>query len=319
MQTYVIRRLLLLIPSFLIISLFVFFLLRFIPGSVVDAMMAQQESTTSELRTREMLVHELGLDVPVHIQYGHWMWGIISRGDIGTSLWEREPVVNYVFQRLPVSLELGILAIIIGQLVAIPIGVFSAIRQDTTNDYLGRTLAILFLSLPNFWLATMVMVYPSLWWSWAPPMEYIRLTDDPLGNLGMMIIPATLMGLHSSGRTMRMMRTTMLDVLRQDYIRTAWAKGLKERVVIFRHALKNALITVVTLVGLSVPIVIGGTVLIEQIFALPGMGRLLIDALSQRDYPVVSGVNLFFATFVLLTNLAVDLSYAYLDPRIHYK
>ncbi len=319
MQSYIYRRLLLLVPTMFLVTIIVFFLLRFIPGSVVDAMLMEQESYTSRTVAREALIHALGLDVPVYVQYGRWMWGIISRGDIGTSLWSNQPVLGEILTRLPVSLELGFLAILIGQAVAIPVGVFSAIRQDTPNDYIGRSLAILFLCIPNFWIGTMVVVYPSIWWHWTPPMEYIPLTENPLGNLGMMIIPATVMGLHSAGRTMRMMRTTMLDVLRQDYIRTAWSKGLTERAVIIRHALKNALIPVVTMIGLSIPVVIGGTVIIEQIFVLPGMGRLLVEALNQRDYTVVSGVNLFFASFVMLTNLAVDLSYAYLDPRIHYK
>ncbi len=319
MQSYIIRRLLLLIPTVVIVTIIVFFLVRFIPGSVVDAMLSEQETFTSRELTRAVLEHKLGLDVPVYTQYGRWVWGIISRGDMGRSLWTDLPVFDVVISRLPISFELGILAITIAVIIGIPLGVFSAIRQDSVNDYLGRSTAILFLCLPTFWLATLVVVYPSIWWHWVPSLVYIPLLENPLENLGMFIIPAAIVGLHSSGSIMRMMRTTMLDVLRQDYIRTAWAKGLQERTVIVRHALKNALVPVVTTIGLHIPMVIGGLVIMEQIFNLPGMGRLLIDALNQRDYPIVSGINICFAIFIIFTNIMVDLSYGYIDPRIHYR
>lgn len=184
---------------------------------------------------------------------------------------------------------------------------------------MGRSFAILCISVPGFWLGTLVMIYPSLWWGWSPPILLIPFTEDPLGNLQMFIIPAVIMGMLLSGVNMRMMRTMMLEVLRQDYIRTAWSKGLRERVVVIRHALKNALIPVVTIIGLQMPIMIGGTVILEQIFCLPGVGRLLLEAIVQRDYPVVTGVMLFFATAILIINLLVDLTYAYLDPRVSYR
>jgi peptide/nickel transport system permease protein len=175
------------------------------------------------------------------------------------------------------------------------------------------------LSLPNFWVATMLIVFPSIWWNWSPPVQYIAFIDDPMGNLGQFIFPALIMGMNMSGGTMRMTRTMMLEVLRQDYIRTAWAKGLKERIVVVRHALKNALIPVVTQVGMRLPVMIGGAVILEQIFCLPGVGNLLVQAITERDYPVISGVNLTLATFILFANLVVDLTYSYLDPRIFYK
>jgi peptide/nickel transport system permease protein len=204
-------------------------------------------------------------------------------------------------------------------IIALPIGIFSAIRQDTGGDYTGRTLAILFISLPTFWTGTMVVVYPSVWWGWAPEVEYIPLLDDPLRNLGQFIVPALILGMVMSGTAMRMTRTMMLEVLRQDYIRTAWSKGLEERTVVMRHALKNALIPVITVVGIQVPILIAGSVILETIFNLPGIGLLLIQALGQRDYPAICGINVFMATFVLLINLAVDLTYAWLDPRVQYR
>jgi peptide/nickel transport system permease protein len=211
------------------------------------------------------------------------------------------------------------LALILSQLVAVPIGVYSALRQDTIADYVGRIFAIFGIAVPGFWLATMVMVYPSIWWNWSPPVLYVPFAEDPLENLKTVMVPAIVLGMSMSGVTMRMSRTMMLDVLRQDYVRTAWSKGLRERLVVFRHALKNALIPVITYIGLMIPVLIGGQVVIEKIFALPGMGMLAVDALSYRDYTIVSGVNLFFAGFVLLVNLGVDLTYAWLDPRISYQ
>ena len=219
----------------------------------------------------------------------------------------------------PVTLELGIMALIIGQLIALPIGIYSALRQDTTGDYIARTFAILCISVPGFWIATVVIVMPSIWWNYMPPIMLIHFTEDPIGNLGMFIVPGIVLGMGMSGGTMRMTRTMMLEVLRQDYIRTAWAKGLRERVVIVRHALKNALIPVVTIIGFQLPLLVGGTVLIEQIFVLPGMGRLLVDGLLKRDEPLIGGVMLIFAIVLMLINLMVDITYGYIDPRVHYK
>ena len=184
---------------------------------------------------------------------------------------------------------------------------------------MGRSFAVIGLATPNFWLALMVMIFPAIWWGWSPPMEHIPFVEDPVGNLGIFIIPSLILGTALSAATMRMTRTMMLEVLRQDYIRTAWSKGLKERVVVMRHAVKNALIPVVTLVGLQLPIVVGGAVIMENIFNLPGLGRLMLIALTDRDYPVVSGINLFFGTAVLMFNLLIDLIYSYLDPRIRYR
>jgi peptide/nickel transport system permease protein len=310
------------------ITIIVFLIVRFVPGSVIDvieAEMAQMSGTG--VVDRAAVEHELGLDVPVHIQYGRWV-GFLPypeegfsgaiQGNLGTSIRSDKPVTEEILNRLPVTIELGLLAILIGALVSLPIGVFSAIRQDTIGDYLGRTIAILGISLPAFWVGTLVMLYPSLWWGWSPPMKFIPFTENPMENLGMLVIPAVIMGLFLSGASMRMTRTMMLEVLRQDYIRTAWAKGLSERLVIMRHALKNALIPVITIIGLQLPLMIGGAVIVEQIFSLPGIGRLMLTAINQRDYPMVSGLNLFVAGFVLVINLGVDLTYGFLDPRIRY-
>ena len=208
---------------------------------------------------------------------------------------------------------------LIGLVMAVPVGIFSAIRQDTVADYAGRSVAILGLATPNFWLGIMVMLYPAIWWGWSPPLELIPFAEDPLDNLGVFIIPSLILGTAMAAGTMRLTRTMMLEVLRQDYIRTAWSKGLRERAVVMRHAVKNALIPVVTLIGLQLPLLVGGSVIIENIFNLPGLGRLMVTALQGRDYPVVSGVNLFFAAAVVGFNLITDLVYAFLDPRVRYE
>ena len=223
-----------------------------------------------------------------------------------------------ILKRLPVTLELGLLAIVIGLLIALPVGIYSAIRQDTAADYAGRSIAIIGLATPNFWLGIVVLIYPAIWWSWSPPMEVISFSEDPLGNLGVFLIPSLILGTAMSASTMRMTRTMMLEVLRQDFIRTAWSKGLRERAVVLRHAIKNTLIPVVTLIGLQLPILVGGAVIMETLFNLPGLGRLMLDALQDRDYPVVQGTNLFFGTVVLGINLLIDLTYAFLDPRVRY-
>ncbi len=317
MRSYIIRRLLLLIPTLLIVTIIVFCAVRFVPGSVIELMASQIGEAENMEEAIQAIKHSLGLDVPIYVQYGRWIGGILT-GNLGTSLWTGRSIGEELLNRLPVSIELGILAIIVALLIAIPIGILSAIRQDTATDYIGRSLAIFCISVPAFWLATLVVVYPSVWFGWTPAIQYIPFIEDPIGNLQQFIIPATLMGMAMSGTTMRMTRTMMLEVLRQDYIRTAWAKGLKEGVVISRHALKNALIPVVTIVGMQLPILVGGAVIIETIFGLPGIGRYFVDALFQRDYPIISAINLVVAIFVMLCNLAVDITYAYLDPRVQY-
>ena len=319
MSAYLSRRLLLLIPTLFLLTVLVFLSVRFIPGDVIDVMAARIEAMGGGQVDRAAMERRLGLDLPIHVQYGRWIGGILLHGTLGESLIGGWPVEERITGRLPVTIELGVLAILIGLVIALPVGIYSAIRQDTATDYTGRILAILGLATPNFWLGTMVMIYPAIWWRWSPPMEHMPFTEDPLGNLEMFLIPSVILGTAMSAATMRMTRTMMLEVLRQDYIRTAWAKGLKEQTVVLRHAIKNALIPVVTLVGLQLPLVVGGAVIMENLFNLPGLGRLLVDALSERDYPVVSGVNLFFACIVLLNNLFIDLIYAYLDPRIRYQ
>ena len=335
MRVYIIRRLLLIIPTLFILTILVFLSVRFLPGDVIDRIEATMEGFGSTINIeidREVLERILGLDVPVYVQYGRWI-GVLPtpdwvtgeshfkgllQGTLGDSLFVGFAVEERIIASLPVTIELGVMALVIGLVIALPVGIYSAIRQDTAADYVGRSAAIIGMATPNFWLALMVMIFPAIWWGWSPPMEWIPFTEDPLGNLGVFIIPSLILGTAMSAGTMRMTRTMMLEVLRQDYIRTAWSKGLNERVVIMRHALKNALIPVVTLVGMQLPLLVGGSVIMENIFNLPGLGSLMVNALNDRDYPVVSGVNLVFATMVVGVNLMIDLIYPYLDPRVRY-
>ncbi|MBM3556462.1 MAG: ABC transporter permease [Alphaproteobacteria bacterium] len=318
MQAYIVRRLLALVPTLLFASLIVFSVVRLIPGDVIDLMLSQND-ISADKKSREQLEAALGLDQPMLVQYGKWVSGILSRGDFGVSLWQNTPVAEQLAQRLPVTFQLGLFALIVALTVAIPIGVYSAIRQDTSGDYVARSISLLMLAVPSFWLGTMVMVFPSIWWGWSPEVKFVPFRENPGQSVAQMAVPAVILGFALSAVTMRMTRTMMLEVLRQDYIRTAWAKGLDERLVVLRHALKNALIPVVTLIGLQVPILIGGAVIMEQIFVIPGMGLLLLDAVSQRDYPIITGVFMVVGLAVMLINLAVDLSYGFLDPKVRYR
>ncbi len=313
MQGYILRRLIALVPTLFFVSIIVFASIRMIPGDIIDLMLAQNDIATGQDRAR--VEAALGLDQPLMVQYFTWL-GDVLRGDLGRSLWASTSVTGQILGRLPISIELGILSLVIALTVAIPIGVYSAIRQDTMGDYITRSFSLLMLALPGFWLGTLVMVFPSVWWRWAPALDYTPFFENPIKNLEHMLVPAILLGLAMSAVTMRLVRTMMLEVLRQDYVRTARAKGLREGVVVLRHALRNGLIPVVTLVGLQAPILVGGAVIMEQIFVIPGMGMLLLEAVSRRDYPVVTGVFLVVGVGVLLINLLVDLSYGFLDPRV---
>ena len=318
MTTYVIRRLLLAIPTLFILTVLVFMLVRFLPGNIIDMMESDLEALDWEL-DREGFLRLMGLDVPFYVQYARWIGGMFLHGTLGDSLFAGHTVEEKILAALPVTVQLGAMSFVFAQLIALPVGIYSAIRQDTPADYVARTIAIIGMATPNFWLALMVMIYPTIWWGWAPPIEYIPFTEDPLGSIGMLIIPSVIVGTAMSAGTMRLTRTMMLEVLRQDYVRTARSKGLKERVVIYRHSVKNALIPIVTVVGGQIPILVGGSVIIENIFVLPGLGRLFVDALAQRDYPMVSGINLFFGTVILLNNLFIDLLYPFVDPRVRYR
>ena len=316
MQKYVIRRLLLAIPVLVLSSLIVFGLMRVMPGDALVALMG--ESGNVGERELKKLRKDLGLDRPYHEQYLIWVWQMVSLNP-GDSIFTNEPIPVALKKSIPVTLELATLALILGLAIAIPVGVLSATRQDKPADYVGRVVAVSGLSFPDFWLGTLVITFAAIWFRWIPPIGYVSIWDDPWRNLQQFLLPAAVLGFRLSAATMRMTRSTVLEVLREDYVRTAWAKGLAGRMVVYKHALKNALIPVVTIVGGQLGTLLAGTVVVETIFALPGMGRLTVEAILYRDYPVVQ-TNVMLVAGVLVTlNLLVDLTYAWLDPRIRYR
>jgi peptide/nickel transport system permease protein len=316
MQRYIIRRLLLMIPTFIGVTLVVFLLVRSVPGDVTDLFLGDFGAQSAD--QKEALKKEFGLDQNIPKQYVTWL-GKTLRFDFGDSLISSRSVNSELSNKLPVTLELGVLAVFFSLIIAIPIGVISAIRQDTFADYAGRSFAIGLLAIPGFWLGTILITMAGRYFIWGvPPTTYVRLMDDPVSNLKLMAVPAFILGAGLSGGVMRFTRSSMLEVLRQDYIRTAWSKGLRERAIVIRHALRNALIPVITVIGLQLPILVGGSVIIEQVYSIPGMGRYYISAVGQHDYPVIQAINIIVAFVVVFTNLGVDLLYSVLDPRIRY-
>lgn len=315
MGGYILRRIIALVPTLIFASFIVFTTVRLIPGNIIDLMLSQNDVSASK-QTREQLEAALGLDTPMYIQYFKWMGALLFKGSLGNSLWTNTSVMDEIMQRLPVTFELGSMALLVSLIVGIPIGVYAALKQDSTGDYILRTLSILALAIPGFWVGTLVMVFPSIWWGWSPPVRYVSLSQDPWAHLAQLAIPALILGKAFSAIIMRLTRTMMLEVLRQDYIRTARAKGLSVGAIVMRHALRNALIPVVTLVGLQAPLLFGGAVILEQIFVIPGMGLLLLEAVGSRDYPMVTGVFLVIGVSVVLINLLVDVSYGFLDPKV---
>jgi peptide/nickel transport system permease protein len=316
MRKYVLRRLLLAIPVLLLSSVIVFALMRVMPGDALIALMGE----SGNIGERELahVRQQLRLDLPYHEQYAIWLWQLVSLRP-GDSIFTGEPITVSLAKSIPVTLELAALALVLGLVIAVPIGVLSATRQDTASDYVGRVLAVSGLSLPDFWLATLVITFAALWFHWIPPIGYTSLWESPLRNLQQFLLPAAVLGFRLSAATMRMTRSTVLEVLREDYVRTAWAKGLGGRIVVYKHALKNALIPVVTIVGGQLGVLLAGTVVVESIFALPGMGRLTVEAILYRDYPVVQTNVMLVAVTLVTLNLLVDVSYAWLDPRIRYR
>jgi peptide/nickel transport system permease protein len=313
MSKYVLRRLLLLVPTLIGMSLLIFIMLRLLPGDVVDLMTGGDISASAE--AKQQLREALGLNDPLPVQYAKWAGGIVQ-GDLGKSLRTREPITAVLMRALPVTLEITILAIIIGTVVAIPLGILSATRRDAWVDYWSRVAGLIGLSLPNFWLATLALLFTSLMFRWVPPVNYVSPFVDPVGNLEQMLIPAAAIALHLMAIEMRMTRTMMLEVLRQDYVRTARAKGATERMVIYGHAFRNALIPVVSVIGFQVGGLMGGSAIVEVIFGLNGVGNTLVQGIFSRDYPLIQAAALFLATIFVVVNLAVDVLYGYLDPRV---
>ena len=315
MLGYILRRLLLTIPVLWGVSLIVFIAIRMVPGDVILAKMQGEFSTKPEQIAQ--MRHDLGLDVPGYVQYIRWISGVV-RGDFGVSMNTFRPVLSEIVGRLSITAELAILSLFFGTLIAVPIGVMSAVFQDSWIDYLGRLLAMLALSVPSFVIATSLILFPSLWWGYFPPLGLAPFFERPLENL-QQVIPATIaLGAILAGQIMRLTRSSVLEVLRSDFVRTARAKGLRDLLVVWRHVLKAALIPVVTLIGSDFGRLLGGTVIIEAIFAFPGMGLLTLTAIQLRDYTQLQGNILFIAAVFVMFNLLVDLLYGVLDPRIRY-
>lgn len=316
MQRYVARRLLLMVPTLLGITVIVFLMTRLTPQDTVDLILndsAGYQDPVLKAKLRE----EFNLNSSIPKQYVDWLAGIFT-GDLGASFYNGREVADELRNRVPVSVELGAMALTFSIVVGIPIGIISAVYQDKWIDYGTRGASILLLAVPSFWLALIVLVVGSRYFSWAPPARYTTPLDDLGNNIYILLTPAIILGLGLSGTKMRLMRTQMLEVLRQDYIRTARAKGLTDMAVLVRHAAKNALIPVVTVIGLQITVLIAGSVILETIFLVPGIGQYIVDAARRRDYPILQSLTLIISTVIVVSNLLVDLSYAYLDPRVKY-
>ena len=321
MHRYLARRLIYGVLTALLVSVLVFALMRIAPGDVAQSVAAQQaggeEGTVSE-EDLERIREALGLNEPLHIQYLSWMGGFV-RGDWGNSLFTKRPVFDEFKKKIAVTFEIVIASEIIAIALGIPAGVLMALRQDSKTDYVIRILSLAGLSIPSFLSATLLLVFGAYLLQWSPPIGYVPLWEDPVINFKQFVWPAVMVGYISAATKARMMRSTMLEVMRQDYIRTAHAKGLRERVVTIRHALKNAFIPVITVIGITMALSLGGSVVIERVFELPGIGRYILDGMLQRDYPVVQSLVLVFAAAVIVVNLVVDISYGWLDPRVRYQ
>jgi peptide/nickel transport system permease protein len=311
MHRYIAARLLSTIPTMLGVVTLVFVIMRLVPGTIVDQILAAGDSSEEVQRSLRAF---FGLDQPVYVQYLRYLGGLLS-GDLGTSWRARFPAIDMILYALPVTLQLAFMAAAISMVVGITLGVLSAVHENTVPDHVIRIISLFSLSMPVFWQATMIILVLSVTVRWAP-LGYVSPLVDPLQNLSLMILPALALGTSASASVMRMTRSCLLDVLRQDYIRTAQAKGLRERAVIVRHAIKNAMIPVVTILGLQVGGLLGGSVVVESVFGIPGLGLLILNAIGMRDYPIVQGAVIVTAALFMLTNLLVDVLYGYLDPRI---
>lgn len=313
MGAYILRRLAMLVPTLIGMSIIIFLMLRLLPGDIVDIIAGADAQTDSSSRAK--LRASMGLSDPLPTQYGKWIWGLLH-GDPGNSLRSGKPVADLLWKALPITFELAILSVLMATVVAIPLGVISAVKRDTGLDYSSRIFGLIGLSLPNFWIATLLLLFTSKAFGWVPSIRYIPFVEDPIGNLKQFALPAFAVAIQLMAIIMRMTRTTMLEVLSQDYVRTARAKGLTGRTVVYRHALRNAMIPVITVIGFQLGALMGTSAIIETVFGLNGIGYTLLQAIFNRDYPLVQAAVLYLAVIFVLINLVVDVLYAYLDPRI---
>ena len=319
MRQYTIRRVMLFIPTLILATMLVFALFWIVPGDAAYMILTggDEDAGRVSVDQLEKLREELGLNRPIYAQYGHWMWDIV-RGDLGTSIWYKIPVWDELQNRVVVTMELAVMAIIMAFVVAVPLGVISAVKQDSLTDYSSRVFALLGIAMPTFWLGILMVYGLAYFFNWLPPLGYAKVWNDPLTNMQQLFFPALALAFHDLAFTARVTRSSMLEVLREDYMRTARSKGLREMVVVGRHGLKNALLPVITISGYQFGRLLGGVIIIESIFVVPGMGVFLVDGIIHRDFVVLQAVVLIIAAVVLVLNLIVDLSYGLLDPRIRY-
>jgi peptide/nickel transport system permease protein len=317
-RTYLLKRLLLIVPTLLGVAVIVFLIMRVIPGDVALMILGGDDGGQINQDQVTALRKQLGLDQPLIVQFGTWLWGVL-RFDFGNSLWTGQPIVHELAIRLPLSLQLALMATFVSVLIAIPLGTLAAVRQDTWVDYVVRVVSIGGLAIPSFWIGILCILFLVIYFGWGPPLEFTPPWVDPWVNLQMMVWPVVTVGYRYAAVTTRMTRSTVLEVLREDYIRTAWAKGLRERAVVLRHALKNSMLPVITLVGTEFAFLIGGLVVTETVFTLNGIGRFVVEAVAHRDYPVVQALVFLIAFSFVMVNLLVDLTYAWFDPRIRYR
>lgn len=319
MQVYLIRRVMLFIPTMLLVFTLVFVILRVIPGDPAVALLSGGAQTESAFTQEDVdrLKAKLGTDRPLVVQYGDWIWGLTSL-DFGTSFFYDQPIWPDIKKRFPITLELTVMALLMAGVVAIPLGVLSAIKQDSYLDYIGRIITIGGIAVPNFWIGILLVFMLANVFNWLPPLGYTDLWDNPSANLQQLIFPALALAVTHMAFVGRITRSAALEVIREDYIRTARSKGLSEKVVIWRHVLKNSLLPVITVAGYEFGRLMGGTVLIETIFNVPGMGQLLVGGIQHRDFPMVQGIVIVITFLVLILNLVVDLVYGWLNPRIRY-
>ena len=318
MQTYILKRVLLFVPTLWLVTLLVFVILRLVPGD--PAQISLSGSTGTGFFTEEQLQAErarLGTDRPIFVQYGDWMWGMLQL-DFGTSIHFEKPVAESLKQRFPVTLELTVMALLMAAVVAIPLGLVSAIKQDRLPDYISRAITTAGIAFPNFWIAVLLVYFLVNVFEWAPPLDYADVWENPTRNLEQLVLPALALSLTHMAFIARITRSSVLEVLREDYIRTARSKGLTESVVISRHTLRNAILPIITVGGYEFTRLIGGTVIVERIFTVPGVGNLLISAITRRDYPDIQGITIAITVIVLFVNLVIDLLYAWLEPRIRF-
>ena len=316
MQGYILRRLLYAIPTVIGVSIIIFLAMRVVPGDPVVVMFGDEPELIRP-EDRAKIEADLGLSDPLPVQYLNWLKDI-GTGKLGVSFWRGDTVADLIKRRGPITVEIAILAIILAWVVGVPVGILSALHQNSWADYIARFLTVLFLAIPSFWLASLAVLLLLLVWGWGAPLGVIDIWDDPVKNLQIVLRPAIILGLAVSAYIARMTRSTLLEVIREDYIRTARAKGLRERMVVWRHALRNTMLPVVTLSGVLFGFMLGGSVVLEQAFSVPGLGRAMVEAFVDIDYIVIQNLVLLYGVVFVVINLLIDISYAWLDPRIRY-